>query len=362
MFYTNSDGILVEDKARSNIKISHAFYTELIDQKTSYLLSGFNVYSENDGFDKEIKSYFNDDFKTQISETIENASKIGFSYMYAQFGKDFKTHFKYADGIGIIEILDAKTDELKYIINHHIVRENEENKDKITSVEVWDKTQVYYYIIKNKTLQKDLTKDINPRPHKVWRELNDTPKTALKGEGFKFIPFFRLDNNYNQLSDLRPIKGLIDDYDLMSCGLSNNLQDISEGIYVIKGFDLKCDKIERRLRAFLQPITEIIIDEINKNNGTNYEYDDVCFDFKREVMANGIDNAQIEKIEAETRQVALNTILNAAGQLPQETILKEICSVFELDLPEVKENLSELINTRKSINTLSDEILRLGSE
>ena len=33
MFYFNADGELVEDKARSNIKISHPFFTELVDQE-----------------------------------------------------------------------------------------------------------------------------------------------------------------------------------------------------------------------------------------------------------------------------------------------------------------------------------------
>lgn len=94
VFYFNSDGQLVEDTVRSNIKISHAFYTELIDQKTSYLLSGFDVYSEEEQLNNELKIYFDDNFKSELSEVVENASKIGFSYMYAQLGKDFRTHFK----------------------------------------------------------------------------------------------------------------------------------------------------------------------------------------------------------------------------------------------------------------------------
>ena len=32
MFYFNADGQMVEDKTRSNIKISHPFFTELVDQ------------------------------------------------------------------------------------------------------------------------------------------------------------------------------------------------------------------------------------------------------------------------------------------------------------------------------------------
>ena len=32
LFYYNADGVLVEDKTRSNIKIPHPFFTELVDQ------------------------------------------------------------------------------------------------------------------------------------------------------------------------------------------------------------------------------------------------------------------------------------------------------------------------------------------
>ena len=39
MFYYNSDGILVEDKARANSRICHPFFTELVDQLASYILS-----------------------------------------------------------------------------------------------------------------------------------------------------------------------------------------------------------------------------------------------------------------------------------------------------------------------------------
>ncbi len=35
---------------------------------------------------------------------------------------------------------------------------------------------------------------------------------------------------------MKPIKALIDDYDLMNCFLSNNLQDFAEAMYVVSGF------------------------------------------------------------------------------------------------------------------------------
>ena len=35
LFYYNADGELVEDKTRSNVKIPHPFFTELVDQAYS---------------------------------------------------------------------------------------------------------------------------------------------------------------------------------------------------------------------------------------------------------------------------------------------------------------------------------------
>lgn len=438
VFYFNSDGQLIEDTTRSNIKISHAFYTELINQKTSYLLSGFDVYSEEEELDNELKFYFDDNFKSELAEVVENASKIGFSYMYAQLGKDFRTHFKYADGLGIIEVVNPLTEEIDYIVNYYTKRVDEATDKKVFAVEVYDKEQTFYYLIKDGKINADTTKSINPRPNKMWKEIeNDNVK--VKGGKFGFIPFFRLDNDEDKSSDLRPIKALIDDYDLMSCGLSNNLQDVAEGIYVVKGFqgndfnelqnnirvkkmvgvgeqgdldiktisipyearkakleldekniyrfgmgfnssqtgdgnitnvviksryallDLKCDKMQRRLRSFLQPILDIIFNEINQKYKTNYSPQDIVLDFTRKVMANNLDNAEAEKIEAETRKTEINTLLNAAGQLPEATVIKQICNILGLDLNEVQTQLSEKISTRKSINELSDEILNLES-
>ena len=39
LFYYDAHGELQEDKTRSNIKISHPFFTELADQEVQYLLS-----------------------------------------------------------------------------------------------------------------------------------------------------------------------------------------------------------------------------------------------------------------------------------------------------------------------------------
>ena len=42
IYYYDADGQLKLDKFKSNIRISHPFFTELVDQQVQYMLSGNN--------------------------------------------------------------------------------------------------------------------------------------------------------------------------------------------------------------------------------------------------------------------------------------------------------------------------------
>ena len=48
LYYYNADGKLVEDTTRSNIKICHPFFTELVDQCVQYMLSGKESFVKSD--------------------------------------------------------------------------------------------------------------------------------------------------------------------------------------------------------------------------------------------------------------------------------------------------------------------------
>ena len=44
LFFYNSDGQLVEDTTRANVKIPHPFFTELVEQAAQYILSGDEAF------------------------------------------------------------------------------------------------------------------------------------------------------------------------------------------------------------------------------------------------------------------------------------------------------------------------------
>lgn len=223
----------------------------------------------------------------------------------------------------------------------------------------------------------------------------------------------------------------------MSCGLSNNLQDITEGIYVVKGFegndlgelihnihvkkavgvgesgnvdiktidipyqarqakleldekniyrfgmgfnsaqigdgnitniviksryallDLKCNKLELRLKGFMKQLIQLALDEINTAKKTDYQIKDVKIVFEREVMTNASDNAQIKKTEAETQQIQINALLAAASQLDPETLVEKLCGILDVDFEDVKSKL-DLTDPRTDLNQASE--LLMGEE
>lgn len=433
LYYVNNDEELVEDTSRSNIKISHPFFTELVDQQVQYMLSNDDEIIKSD--DPDLQNYlnevFDDNFKAELEEVLTGTISKGFEYMYAYKNKEGKLAFQCADSLGVVEVEGKYTSDGKnYTIYHYVERINKD-KQKVKRIQVWDDTQVYYYTqVGNEGIELDKEDRengfYNPRPHVLYHKTNDD-NTYYEGLGF--VPFFRLDNNRKKISGLSPIKALIDDYDLMACGLSNNIQDASEYVLVVTGFDgddvdkiqkniktkkaigigetsgtfdfktvsipydarkvkleldekniyrfgmgfnsaqigdgnitniviksryalldLKCNKLEIKLKQFLRKIIQIVLESINKEHKTDYQMKDVYFDFEREVITNASDNATIEKTQAEIEQIRINTLKALEVTLGSEKVLELICDILDIDYEDIKANVPVKDDLEEFIN------------
>lgn len=239
LFYYNADGKLVEDTTRSNIKICHPFFTELSDQLSAYMLSfkdnPIRAKETAEGLQEQLDNYFDDDFWSEVGELVGGAYNKGFEYIFAYVNADGKIAFQCADSLGVVEVRAKDTDDkCEYIIYWYIDR-IEKGKKEIKRIQVWDNKETRYYVQTNNGRVKiDDTVELNPRPHVVFTENKTNNK---KGYSLGFIPFWRLDNNKKQISGLKPVKNLIDDYDIMECGLSNNLADFDTPLHVVSGFE-----------------------------------------------------------------------------------------------------------------------------
>ena len=422
LYYYNAEGELVEDETRSNIKISHPFFTELVDQAVQYMLSGKEGFIKSDlpELQAVLDEYFNDneDFTAELSEVLTGCQAKGFEYMYAYKNAEDKLAFQCADSLGVVEVRAKDTDDgCEYVIYWYVDR-IEKGKKEIKRIQVWDKEQTYFYVQDSDgKIELDKSEKINPKPHTLYQEEG---KDETYYEGFGYIPFFRLDNNKKQFSGLKTIKELIDDYDLMACGLSNNLQDASEYLVVVSGFqgdnldelitntktkkhigvdengnvefktvdipyearkvkleldekniyrfgmglntaglkdttattniaikamyallDLKCSKLEIRLKQFLRKLIKAVLQEVNTVEGTDYQMKQVYFDFEHEIMSNAQENAQIELTEAQKKQAEITTLLNLAAHLDNETLMQLICEELDIDYEEIKGRLPD---------------------
>ena len=251
-FYFNNDEKLVEDEYRANNKISHPFFTELCDQVAAHMLSfeknPIQAKEKAEGLQDHLDGYFDDEFWAEISELIKGAYCKGFDYVYGFKSEENKLKFEHADGMGVVEVRERDTDDgCKYVLYWYVDRIDEEGK-QIKKIQAWSETDVTYYEqVDEGDIVLDADKEINPRPHIVY---TDEETGKLFKESFGFIPFWRLDFNQKQTSGLKPIKALIDDYDIMMCGLSNNLADFDTPLHVVKGFPGdNLDKLQKNLKT-----------------------------------------------------------------------------------------------------------------
>ena len=91
IFFFDAEGKYREDKTKSNIKISHPFFTDLTDQAVQYLLSGDSGFIKSDKpeLQNELDERFNEneDFIAELYEIVTCCIIKGDAYAYAYKGK-----------------------------------------------------------------------------------------------------------------------------------------------------------------------------------------------------------------------------------------------------------------------------------
>lgn len=424
IYFVDNEGKLHEDKIRSNIKISHPFFMILVEQSVQYTLSNQEAFVRSDDpeLQKWLDIYFNDneEFRSELYDIMVGREVDGEAYAYVYKNAAGRTDFQYAEAGGVVEVRKTEADDgCEYVIYWYVDRIGKGNK-QIKRIQVWDDKQVAFFCqIGDGAILPDPSEAINPRPHIIFRKDGDD---ALYYDEYGFIPFIRMDNNRKRTSSLTYVKDKIDDYDLMNCSLSNNIQDTNESLYVVKGFngnnldelafnvrtkkmiglpgskeldtgvdiktidvpvearktkmeideanifrygmgvnpnelrdssatvsvaikaaytllDLKANKTEEHLKKFMRRLLGVVLDEINRENQTDYQQSDVYFDFQREIITNAQENAQIELAKAQTRQAEITTLLNIGTLLDNETLMQQICERLEIDYEEIKDKL-----------------------
>ena len=432
LFYYNADGVLVEDTTRSNIKISHPFFTILADQLAAYSLSTkenpIQAKTKDDGLQDLLDERFNDEFWAEIGELITGAYCKGFEYIYRYKDSNNKSAYQCADSLGVVEVSARDADDGQDHYIYYYTDTIEKGKKTVRRIQDWTATESWYYVqVDDGRIKVDDSAPYNPRPHVVY---TDEETGQKMGKPFGYIPFWRLDYCKKQTSGLGVVKGLIDDYDLHACSLSNNLIDFDTPLYVVSGFqgdnldelqqnlktkkivgvdsegdvqvrtveipyqarkekleidekniytfgmgfnpaqvgdgnitnvvilsrytllDLKKNKLDKRIKKLLRQIIQIELDEINKENDTDYQMRDVNIDLTPDIPANETENIANDLVKAQIKQTEVNTILNIAANVGDEQTLKALCDVMEWDYEELKGQVEKLNEEQGTANAM----------
>ena len=149
--------------------------------------------------------------------------------------------------------------------------------------------------------------------------------------------------------EARKVKLELDEKNIYRFGMGLNLSGLKDtsattNIAIKAAYsllDLRCKHLERNIKRFLRKIVAVCIDEINQQNGTDYQVDDVYFEFTHEVMSNEQENEQNELTEAQKQQVQINTLMSLANVFGDDLIIQYICDVLDIDYEEIKDKLPE---------------------
>ena len=403
--------IKITNENKSDEHLPHGFYWKQVNQKKAYICGKpititYNAPNTNDNENEDtikeaerkitnmVWNTLGPKFEKLIKNRVKEASNKGRAWLHPNY-RNGKLVFEKYPSEECIPIYDTETQTyLIGFIHFYTIQDlsGAEPQNRIY-VEYWDEKEVNYYIetkINDTTVYlEDVTR---PRPLCHWyREVYDNALNNLKRiekHSWGKVPFIEIENNEEKMTDLEPIKPLIDAYDLINSNYVNTVEDLKEIIWLINGYgaedllalieNLKVNgvartndtagKIDARLldipyearQALLKGLKELIyefgraVDTSNKDligqapSGVSLEFLYTDLDMKADDTISGLTPAIYEILWYVLEDLKMK------GKIPQE--------INEFDF-KIEFNKSRIFNETEKINTLSnDSTLSLRSK
>lgn len=394
---------------KSDEHLPHGFYWKQVNQKKAYICGKpmnitYNIPSdkEKDEKTKSAERKINNmiwnvlgvNFEKLIKNRVKEASNKGRAWLHPNY-RNGKLVFEKYSTEECIPIYDNETQSyLTGFIHFYKIQDlTVDPVEERTYVEYWDENEVRYYIetrVNDTTVYlEDVTRE---RPMCHWyREIYDNALNNLKRierHSWGKVPFIEIENNEEKMTDLEPIKPLIDVYDLINSNYVNTVEDLKEIIWLINGYgaenllalieNLKVNgvartndtagKIEAKLldipyearQALLKGLKELIyefgraVDTSNKDligqapSGVSLEFLYTDLDMKADDTISGLIPAIHEVLWYVLQDLKMK------GKIPED--------IDESDF-KIEFNKSRIFNEAEKVNTLNnDTILSIKSK
>jgi len=227
------DGRRVRAENLADNREAHGFVRELVDQKVGYLLGKpLSIQTAKTAYYDLLTQVFDKAMMRRLKSVGKEAVKKGIAWLHVYYDELGLLSFKKMRSEEIIPIWadDAHT-ILDAVIRDYQVTVYEGLQQKtVRKIEWWDTNGVRRYVVDGSGLIPDV--EAGDKGNHFTVELADEEK-PLNWERVPFIPF-----KYNEEEQplVEIIKSLVDDYDNNKSDNSNNLEDLPDSIYVVKGY------------------------------------------------------------------------------------------------------------------------------
>ena len=232
---------------RSNHHCVHPFHRVLVDQKVSYLLGkeptvsvpGADTDTQLGRYEAFLNEVCDERFNDAFFDLAVGASNKGCEVLHIYYDDSGALRYCVTPAEECILIYDTNyQDTLQQVIRYYTITETIDGRKYLRQrVEWWTAQEVCYYIQnENQLYLLDSSVAHNPAPH--WWEVLRRDGVQVRREPHHWgrVPFVVLENNAERSSDLTPVKGLMDAYDLLSSDGTNNFLDLVDLYWVIQGY------------------------------------------------------------------------------------------------------------------------------
>ncbi|MDR6880369.1 phage portal protein [Bacillus sp. 3255] len=228
-------GASIEANNLANNKLPHGFIRKLVDQKVGYLLSkALSIQTENTAYEDLLKDFFNKSFLRLLQSVGREAINKGKAWVHIYYSPTGKLSLKRIPSEECIPLWrDAAHTELDALIRVYEVEVYEgKTKKVIKKIEFWDTAGVKRFVLDGVGMTPDI-------------EAGDsgTHFTLVEGEdkqvplNWERVPFVCFKYHEDELTLVKFVQALVDDYDRKKSDNSNNLDDLPNSVYVIKNYD-----------------------------------------------------------------------------------------------------------------------------
>ena len=222
---------------RSNHHCVNPFHHALVTQKAAYLVGReptITVKSGDKAFEEMLLERADAYFNGVLQKWIIGAANKGVGYLHVYYDEDGELRYCIVPAEEIIAVYDeVYQQELKEVIRYYDIKVLDGGREKTKRrVEWWTAEGVTRYTedSSGEFLQEET------EGHWAVTEMLDGEEKETLQHGWGRVPFIPLRNNEKEMTDLQPVKGLIDAYDYISSEGTNNLLDMVDLYWVIQGY------------------------------------------------------------------------------------------------------------------------------